>query len=107
MDESKSFESLPLRTKLTDDEVARFTAQRFRFEGVDIKARPVSPVPARRGRQPPDRLHRAHQPGREGEDRRLGRRGRTTAAPSTSASSASSRATSRSCTGRPASRKSR
>jgi len=39
MDESKSFESLPLRTKLTDDEVARFTAQRFRFEGVDIKAR--------------------------------------------------------------------
>jgi len=39
MDESKSFESLPIRTKLTDDEVARFTAQRFRFEGVDIKAR--------------------------------------------------------------------
>ncbi|MEO7335315.1 MAG: penicillin-binding protein 2 [Caldimonas sp.] len=39
MEESKSFESLPLRTKLTDDEVARFTAQRFRFEGVDIKAR--------------------------------------------------------------------
>jgi len=39
MDESKSFESLPLRTKLTDDEVARFTAQRFRFAGVDIKAR--------------------------------------------------------------------
>ncbi|CAN5725616.1 penicillin-binding protein 2 [soil metagenome] len=39
MDESKSFESLPIRTKLTDDEVARFTAQRFRFPGVDIKAR--------------------------------------------------------------------
>jgi penicillin-binding protein 2 len=39
MDESKSFESLPIRTKLTDEEVARFTAQRFRFEGVDIKAR--------------------------------------------------------------------
>ncbi len=39
MEESKSFESLPIRTKLTDDEVARFTAQRFRFEGVDIKAR--------------------------------------------------------------------
>ncbi len=39
MDDMKSFESLPLRTKLTDEEVARFTAQRFRFEGVDIKAR--------------------------------------------------------------------
>jgi penicillin-binding protein 2 len=36
---SKSLESLPIRTKLTDDEVARFTAQRFMFAGVDIKAR--------------------------------------------------------------------
>jgi len=40
MDEnSKTFESLPIRTKLSDDEVARFTAQRFMFTGVDIKAR--------------------------------------------------------------------
>jgi penicillin-binding protein 2 len=39
MDESKSFESLPIRTRLTDEEVARFAAQRFRFPGVDIKAR--------------------------------------------------------------------
>jgi len=40
MDEnSKTFESLPIRTKLSDDEVARFTAQRFMFAGVDIKAR--------------------------------------------------------------------
>jgi len=39
MDESKNFESLPIRTKLTDEEVARFIAQRFRFPGVDIKAR--------------------------------------------------------------------
>ena len=39
LDESKSFESVPIRTKLTDEEVARFTAQRFRFDGVDIKAR--------------------------------------------------------------------
>ncbi len=38
-EENKSFESLPIRTKLSDDEVARFTAQRFRFAGVDIKAR--------------------------------------------------------------------
>ncbi|MDC8785648.1 penicillin-binding protein 2 [Roseateles koreensis] len=39
MEESKNFESLPIRTKLSDAEVARFTAQRFRFPGVDIKAR--------------------------------------------------------------------
>jgi penicillin-binding protein 2 len=38
-EESRSFESLPIRTKLTDEEVARFAAQRFRFPGVDIKAR--------------------------------------------------------------------
>ncbi|MEN9398180.1 MAG: hypothetical protein RLZ81_2710 [Pseudomonadota bacterium] len=39
MDESRSFESLPIRTRLSDEEVARFAAQRFRFPGVDIKAR--------------------------------------------------------------------
>lgn len=39
MEESRNFESLPLRTRLTDEEVARFAAQRYRFPGVDIKAR--------------------------------------------------------------------
>ena len=39
MEESRNFESLPIRTRLTDEEVARFTAQRYRFPGVDIKAR--------------------------------------------------------------------
>ena len=39
LDETKSFDSLPIRTKLSDEEVARFTVQRFRFTGVDIKAR--------------------------------------------------------------------
>ncbi|WP_119156695.1 penicillin-binding protein 2 [Caldimonas tepidiphila] len=38
-EESKSFESLPIRSRLTDEEVARFTAQRYRFPGVEIKAR--------------------------------------------------------------------
>ena len=37
--ESKSFESVPIRTRLTDEEVARFAAQRYRFPGVDIRAR--------------------------------------------------------------------
>jgi penicillin-binding protein 2 len=39
MHESKHFESLPIRTKLSDTEVARFTAQHYRFPGVEIKAR--------------------------------------------------------------------
>jgi penicillin-binding protein 2 len=39
MDESRSFESLPIRTRLSDEEVAKFAAQRFRFPGVEIKAR--------------------------------------------------------------------
>ena len=39
MEESRNFESLPIRTRLTDEEVARFTAQRYRFPGVDVKAR--------------------------------------------------------------------
>ncbi len=39
MDESRNFESIPLRTRLNDDEVARLAAQNFRFPGVEIKAR--------------------------------------------------------------------
>jgi penicillin-binding protein 2 len=39
VEESKSFESLPIRTKLTDEEVARFMAQRYRFPGVEVRAR--------------------------------------------------------------------
>ena len=39
MEESKTFESLPIRTRLTDEEVARFAAQGYRFPGVDIQAR--------------------------------------------------------------------
>ena len=38
-DDGKNFESLPIRTKLSDEEVARFVAQRFRFPGVDVRAR--------------------------------------------------------------------
>jgi len=38
-EESKSFESLPIRTRLSDEEVARFAARRYRFPGVEIKAR--------------------------------------------------------------------
>lgn len=36
---SKNFQSIPIRTRLTDEEVAKFTAHRFRFPGVEIQAR--------------------------------------------------------------------
>jgi penicillin-binding protein 2 len=39
LEESKNFASVPIRNRLTDDEVARFTAQRFRFPGVEVQAR--------------------------------------------------------------------
>jgi penicillin-binding protein 2 len=39
LEEGKSVDSIPIRTKLTDEEVAKFTAAKFRFPGVDINAR--------------------------------------------------------------------
>jgi penicillin-binding protein 2 len=39
LSESKTFESVPIRNRLTDEEVARFAAQRYRFPGVEIRAR--------------------------------------------------------------------
>jgi penicillin-binding protein 2 len=44
-EESRRFDSLPIRTRLTDDEVARFTAQRYRFPGVDVRARLIRHYP--------------------------------------------------------------
>jgi len=38
-EDSRSFDSLPIRTRLSDEEVAKFSAQRYRFPGVEIKAR--------------------------------------------------------------------
>ncbi len=39
LEEARNFESVPIRTRLSDEEVARFTAQRYRFPGVEIQAR--------------------------------------------------------------------
>lgn len=52
MEESKSFESLPIRTRLNDEDVARFAANRYRFPGVEVKARlfrqyPLGPLASR------------------------------------------------------------
>ncbi len=38
-EDSRNFDSLPIRSRLTDQEVAKFAAQRYRFPGVDVKAR--------------------------------------------------------------------
>jgi penicillin-binding protein 2 len=39
LSERRSAESVPVRTRLTDEEAARFAANRYRFPGADIKAR--------------------------------------------------------------------
>ena len=39
LQELRNAESIPIRTRLSDEEVARFAAQRYRFPGVEIKAR--------------------------------------------------------------------
>ena len=37
--EAKTFESIPIRSRLTEEEVARFAAQRYKFPGVEVRAR--------------------------------------------------------------------
>jgi len=37
--ETRNAESLPIRSRLSDEEAARFAANRFRYEGVELKAR--------------------------------------------------------------------
>jgi len=39
LDEGHDFTSAPIRTRLSDQEVARFAANKYRFPGVDIRAR--------------------------------------------------------------------
>jgi penicillin-binding protein 2 len=39
LEESRNFESLPIRTRLSEVEIARFAANRYRFPGVEINAR--------------------------------------------------------------------
>jgi penicillin-binding protein 2 len=39
LEDSRKFESVPIRTRLTDEEVARFSVQRYRFPGVEVEAR--------------------------------------------------------------------
>jgi penicillin-binding protein 2 len=39
LEEGRDFASLPIRTRLNDQEVARFAVNKYRFPGVDIRAR--------------------------------------------------------------------
>ena len=39
LEESRNFDSVPIRIRLSDEEVARFVARRFEFEGVEVRAR--------------------------------------------------------------------
>src|SRR6267143_1644876 len=44
-DESKGRDTLPIRTRLTDEEVAKLAVNRYRFPGVDIKGKPFRQYP--------------------------------------------------------------
>ena len=39
LEDARSYEPIPIRTRLTDEEIARFAAAKFRFPGVEIGAR--------------------------------------------------------------------
>jgi len=43
--ENTKFKSLPIRSRLTDSEVARFAENQYRFPGMDIKAHPLRHYP--------------------------------------------------------------
>jgi penicillin-binding protein 2 len=43
--EARDFSAIPIHTRLSDAEVARFTVQRFRFPGVEVRARSVRQYP--------------------------------------------------------------
>lgn len=45
IEDSKNYESIPLKSRLTDDEVAKLAVHRFRFTGVEIKARQFRTYP--------------------------------------------------------------
>ncbi len=45
LEESRSFESVPVRSRLSDEEIARIVSQRYRLPGVDVKARLLRDYP--------------------------------------------------------------
>ena len=105
LEESKNFESVPLRTRLTDEEVARFTAQRFRFPGVEVQARLFRQYPLGEvASHVIGYIGRINRSRSQGASRRARTRP-TTTAPTISARKAWRKATRSSCTAPPATRK--
>jgi len=45
LEDSRHWDSIPIRTRLSDEELARFSAARFRFPGVEIRARAARTYP--------------------------------------------------------------
>ncbi len=45
LDETRDFESLPIRVRLSDEEIARFAAHSYRFPGVEVRARLIRHYP--------------------------------------------------------------
>src|SRR5437763_15117457 len=39
VESSRSFDSVPIRLRMSDEDVARFAVRRFEFQGLDIKTR--------------------------------------------------------------------
>jgi penicillin-binding protein 2 len=101
MEESKSFESLPIRTRLTDDRSGALCRAALPLPGVEIKARLFRNYPyGELASHVIGYIGRINQAEKEPRSRTPTTRP-TTAAPSTSASWAWSRASRRSCTAPP------
>jgi penicillin-binding protein 2 len=106
MDESKNFASIPLRTRLSDEEVARFAANRFRYPGVEVQARLFRNYPlGETASHVIGFIGRINQ--REARRSRNATTRPTTTAPTTSARKAWKRATRSTCTASPATRRSK
>ena len=75
MDESRNFESLPIRTRLTDTGSGALHGAALPVSPAWTSRRGCSALPAGRGGQPCHRLHRPHQPDREGAHPGFRRRG--------------------------------
>jgi penicillin-binding protein 2 len=106
LEESKNFESLPIRTRLTEEEVARFAANRYLFPGVEVKARlfrqyPLGPIAS----HAIGYINRINK--RDLELIEESEKARTTRVPTTSARPGSSRSTNFNCMAKPATSRSR
>ena len=57
----RSFDSVPVRLRLTDEEIGRFAVHRYEFPGVDLATRQTRHYPLRRARRCMPGLRQRHQ----------------------------------------------